>query len=198
MTKQEHERFRCDISLIDFQCKNELSKHVCIKHVSDDYEIKVEFIPETNKAKNSDTLIDETEKNYNSINKLIFQLKSVDDIQSGEVLTSKSQLTNTYPCDKCNYIAKQKGHLKRHKEAKHELHKISCDMCDKSFSTKEIVKRHVTDIHNRYMLKCDSCDFESARKEALKNHKLTKHSKQMFNCHKCQYHVMKVSALPLD
>ena len=35
-----------------------------------------------------------------------------------------------YPCDACDHIATQQGHLRIHKQSVHEGKKYPCDACD--------------------------------------------------------------------
>ena len=52
-----------------------------------------------------------------------------------------------YPCNSCDYIANQKGHLKRHWSTVHERNKVYCDLCDKSFTLITSLQRHVDSVH---------------------------------------------------
>ena len=81
MNQVAENAFCCEICMLEFQCKNEL-----ISHVGDNHEVigpvcvksePVEPCDFENKTKNTcDTLIEETKKNYLSLNTLISQLKS--------------------------------------------------------------------------------------------------------------------------
>ena len=124
----------------------------------------------------SGEMIKETETNFYNINNLILQLKSSGNVSQYEESKGRENIGNDcFPCDQCNYIAKQMGHLKRHKQAKHQMLKIPCDVCDKQFSYKDQMKRHMNSVHNRCMHKCDNCDFETTRKDALIIHNIRKH-----------------------
>ena len=60
----------------------------------------------------SDEMIKETETNFYNINNLILQIKSSGNVSQYEDWEGRENLSNDYfPCDKCNYVAKQMGHL---------------------------------------------------------------------------------------
>ena len=48
----------------------------------------------------------------------------------------------TYPCDRCNYVAGQKAHLKNHIENIHEKVRYPCSQCDYSASKESNLIRH--------------------------------------------------------
>ena len=54
-----------------------------------------------------------------------------------------------YPCDKCDYKAKQAGNLKQHKANVHDIDVVwhPCDKCDYKAKTATNLKRHRAKVH---------------------------------------------------
>jgi len=90
-----------------------------------------------------------------------------------------------FPCDLCDYIAKQKGHLKRHIRAKHSLDRFECNLCEKTFSLNESLNRHIKSFHEQRSYTCPECEFVTTREENLKYHVKCQHSMETFICDQC-------------
>ena len=75
-----------------------------------------------------------------------------------------------FSCDKCPYSSAQAGHLKRHRNAKHEGIRYQCNLCEKSFSIKNVLSRHVESIHKGTTIPCPQCEYETPRMAVLRNH----------------------------
>ena len=80
-----------------------------------------------------------------------------------------------YSCDKCEYQAKQSGHLKAHIMGKHEGIKFKCEECDLQFSSKRNLQRHQHLKHEGKIYRCKECSFESGSSAALSMHKAKFH-----------------------
>ena len=52
-----------------------------------------------------------------------------------------------YQCEKCEYKATQRGHLKTHKMSIHEGIKYQCDLCDHKSTQKQNLKIHKMSVH---------------------------------------------------
>ena len=51
---------------------------------------------------------------------------------------------NKYPCDVCDFLATQKGSLRKHKQSVHEGNIYPCDACDFLVKTKRKQKKTQT------------------------------------------------------
>ena len=62
-------------------------------------------------------------------------------------------------CDQCEFKSRQKSHLIRHKESKHEGIKYHCNQCDLKFTQKDGLNRHVKTIHEGVRYQCNRCEY---------------------------------------
>ena len=83
--------------------------------------------------------------------------------------------TKMHSCDLCDYKSKRKGHLKRHKQNKHNIGVVwhRCDLCSFKCNQKCNLKRHKQNKHNIGVVwhRCDLCSYECKEKRNLKRHK---------------------------
>ena len=71
-----------------------------------------------------------------------------------------------YPCDQCEYLATQHGHLKKHKkQAKFDGVKYQCDHCEYIHETKYEGLRYTR----------EQCEDATTQPSRLKRHKKEKH-----------------------
>jgi len=101
--------------------------------------------------------------------------------------TSAALKSKVFPCDQCEYVATQNGHLKRHVFAKHSLVKVECKNCEKKFTLKESLRRHVKEVHGNTTFSCPECDFVGRRQDSLNYHMQCKHSKEKSTCDECGF-----------
>merc|ERR1719470_443069 len=57
--------------------------------------------------------------------------------QEVEISSTDVSKNKSFPCDQCEYVASQNGHLKRHVTAKHGGERFECKSCEKTFTLKE-------------------------------------------------------------
>lgn len=100
-----------------------------------------------------------------------------------------------FSCDKCPYSSAQAGHLKRHRNAKHEGIRYQCNLCEKSFSIKNVLSRHVESIHKGTTIPCPQCEYETPRMAVLRNHIKIKHLKLKYECEICGHKVNSKTSL---
>ena len=91
-----------------------------------------------------------------------------------------------YSCDQCEYTGAQLGHLKTHKESKHEGIRYPCDQCEYTSTQPSNLKRHKESIHKGTRYSCDQCEF-TGLKSALIHHKKTKHEGIKYPCDQCNF-----------
>jgi len=94
-----------------------------------------------------------------------------------------------FSCDKCPYSSAQAGHLRRHRNAKHEGIRFQCNLCENSFSIKNTLTRHVENIHKGTTIPCPQCEYETPRMAVLRDHIKTKHLKLKYECDICGHKV---------
>lgn len=85
----------------------------------------------------------------------------------GSVIGGKE---TSFPCDKCDFIGKDKIELEEHVIAKHSL---KCSECDFIAETEELLIAHKKDAHPSFA--CDKCDYIGKNKQALTMHNTMKH-----------------------
>lgn len=90
-------------------------------------------------------------------------------------------------CDECDFVASQAGHLKYHKESKHEGIRYSCDECEYGATTAGHLRRHKESMHDGIRYFCDYCDFAATTAGYLKVHKERKHEGTLYPCDHCEY-----------
>jgi len=94
-----------------------------------------------------------------------------------------------FSCDKCSYSSAQAGHLRRHKNAKHEGIRYQCNLCETSFSSKDTLARHVGNKHKGSMFPCPQCKYETPRMSVLRDHIRIKHLNLKYECDTCGHRV---------
>ena len=103
---------------------------------------------------------------------------------------------NFYPCDQCDYKAKQPAHLRTHKNIIHEgLRPFQCKHCDYKASLKSRLKNHMTGKHDGILQYCSICDYGTSTKHRLKIHVESVHEKLKNQCTYCDYKVSKNRSL---
>ena len=66
-----------------------------------------------------------------------------------------STMISRFPCQQCDYKAKQKGHLLTHIKTIHEGVKFPCEQCDYKATQKVSILRHVKSKHKVVKLHCE-------------------------------------------
>jgi len=88
--------------------------------------------------------------------------------------------TKPYSCHLCSYKCKQKGHLKEHKQLKHNIDVVwhSCDLCSFKCKKKSTLKQHKQYKHNIDVVwhSCDLCSYKCKERTTLRQHKQNKHN----------------------
>ena len=95
-----------------------------------------------------------------------------------------------FPCQKCSYIAKEKGDLKTHFKSVHEKIRIKCEICDKDFARGPGLILHRQKVHEGIdkSAQCSICEQKLASKGKLKRHINDIHLKlKPFECPSCKY-----------
>ena len=79
------------------------------------------------------------------------QCESKEDTKNEIIVeTNRNKLENgKFPCDQCDYQAKQMGDVRKHILAKHEGKKFECKECKKSFCFKHDLRKHERKFHNK-------------------------------------------------
>merc|ERR1711874_58908 len=95
--------------------------------------------------------------------------KAPDDDSVQKRKRRKRNLGN-FPCNECEYIAKESKHLKQHVEGVHLKIRYPCDQCDWKGSTKGILKIHVQKRHEGVRYPCGQCEYKATQKNSLKIH----------------------------
>ena len=80
-----------------------------------------------------------------------------------------------YSCDQCEYTATQHGHLKTHKQAKHEGIRYPCDQCEYAATHLANLKRHIESKHEGIRYSCDQCEYVATNLRNLRKHKKSIH-----------------------
>ena len=101
-----------------------------------------------------------------------------------------------YPCNECDYVATQTGHLKTHIEIKHKGIRYPCSKCDYAAKTAINLNRHVKNIHKRVRYyPCSKCVYIATTANALNKHVENKHEGLRYPCSQCDYIATLASAL---
>jgi len=80
-----------------------------------------------------------------------------------------------FPCDQCNYVAGQSGHLNLHRRSKHEGVKYPCNECDYKATTPSHLTTHTNAKHAGVRYPCDQCDYKATTQGHLTTHMRRKH-----------------------
>ena len=59
----------------------------------------------------------------------------------------KTEKSDMFPCEQCDYKASRADHLKRHKFSIHENGRLQCNQCEFSATRADNLKRHIKRIH---------------------------------------------------
>ena len=99
----------------------------------------------------------------------------------------------TFPCELCEFEAKDKAYLKQHTKTIHLQQKnFKCDLCGNEYTARNGLSSHMKTFHNSEEKpeKCDQCEFATQTKLKLKQHKLRTHEKYLlegkkYDCNIC-------------
>ena len=64
-----------------------------------------------------------------------------------------------YPCNLCEYQAKQQGHLKTHIQSVHKKIKYSCNLCGHQFTQQGNLMRHIQSVHEKIRIQTKNNPF---------------------------------------
>ena len=82
-------------------------------------------------------------------------------------------------CEDCDYKAKQKSDLKKHRAAVHNKNVTwhKCEDCDYKAKQKGALKKHRAYIHSKNVTwhHCEDCDYKAKQKAHLKRHVASMH-----------------------
>ena len=100
---------------------------------------------------------------------------------------SHNEIERKHKCLLCDYKAKAKNELERHKQTVHEGRKFYCDTCSFSCSDYYNLKIHDLSIHQKkFDYECDQCTYKTVSKKRLNEHKRKKHENIIYSCSKCE------------
>ena len=85
-----------------------------------------------------------------------------------------------YKCEICQFVAKNKIKLYRHRSETHNVVKqpVTCNLCDKEFRDNYNLKVHQESQHFNVKYPCHICGHLATRKQYLDNHLKTMHEKK--------------------
>ena len=115
------------------------------------------------------------------------QLKS-DFLLDRHMSNVHSDNVKRHPCDQCDYQAKSKTILKKHKIYRHsDVYEFPCHLCNHKFKTQARLKYHVKD-HATGPCVCDVCGVVYSTRKSLANHCYDKHTTTVRNypCDLCK------------
>ena len=93
----------------------------------------------------------------------------------------------TYPCDRCNYVAGQKAHLKNHIENIHEKVRYPCAQCDYSASKESNLIRHTQIKHEGVeRIKIDPATLDDLSDESYSPHAKRPRKRRRSNVNKVE------------
>ena len=104
----------------------------------------------------------------------------------GERVKKKKEI-QSYPCEECDYVAKRKEYLVRHKNSIHEQKRYPCDICDFSSTQKYYLTYHKEGVHGGVKYSCDLCSYVSSMKTYFMKHKEKIHSEKEAACDLCSF-----------
>jgi hypothetical protein len=96
-------------------------------------------------------------------------------------------------CGDCDYKAKQKGDLKKHRASIHNKNVtwLYCKDCDYKAKRRSTLKKHRAFIHNENVIwhRCKDCDYKAKEKKTLKQHRAAIHNENVtwHYCKDCDY-----------
>ncbi|XP_059473049.1 zinc finger protein 181-like [Neocloeon triangulifer] len=99
-------------------------------------------------------------------------------------------------CQKCNFVAGNKGALQLHYTRTHSdfsyvKRTLLCELCPKMFSKRESLMEHLFKKHGaiKARYKCTICDYACFHRNVLLHHKCMNISESCIKCLKCKSHV---------
>ena len=77
-----------------------------------------------------------------------------------------------FPCNKCNYVASYRPHLKRHIKTVHDKIKdFACSLCTFRSGHRESLRKHIQAVHDKIKdATCKYCEYKTSRGDTLKQH----------------------------
>ena len=94
-----------------------------------------------------------------------------------------------YGCDQCGYKATPRGHLRMHKQSRHEGVRCNCDQCDYESTNQWSLKKTKESKHEGVRYGCDQCYYKATQQGSLKIHKHSKHEGFMYGCDQSAYKI---------
>ena len=92
-----------------------------------------------------------------------------------------------FPCDLCNYLARDNAGLREHKQNKHniDIEWKQCDLGEKQFKQVSSLKKHRSEVHKIDIIwkQCDRCEEKFIYIRDKKNHMRQIHG--VHDWHKC-------------
>lgn len=166
--KEENEDVKKELTELDQD-----SHYDDFSEPNDSETVAIEYRPEKNDIKITNTLKTPLDDNYSKT--------------MGSLLAVK-----TYVCDKCNQEFKTENslnlHRRKHNDKKEVEKKHQCPMCIRKFVKKASLTNHLRIHENREEVKytCGSCKREFKHKAHLDNHMVTLHGNEKgFGCEFC-------------
>ena len=108
---------------------------------------------------------------------------------SGKWTKVQTDEYSTHFCDKCDYHAKNKYHLKIHTKYKHEgkeRKRVQCPKCDKTYAFYQDMRVHFRAEHEGRRYKCKKCDHETKFENNLRIHIKYVHGNVEHKCNYCE------------
>ena len=90
---------------------------------------------------------------------------------SRKILKPVNNINNKYPCNECDYQAKQRGNLQAHIRSKHEGIRYNCNQCDYQATTQGHLQSHIEAKHSNNILQCELCDYQTKWRSKYNQHK---------------------------
>ena len=107
---------------------------------------------------------------------------------------NKGKHPKLFPCEKCEYKAKRKEHLKNHNERIHANMQRSKNFmsssCNAKYYSKSSLEIHIETNHLQVRYPCDICDHIATQKINLQKHIQAKHERDQrpeYKCSDCNY-----------
>ena len=94
---------------------------------------------------------------------------------------------NTYYCQECDYITKERKNYQDHRKTVHEEMMYSCNSCDYQTKEKCVLEDHKKSSHEGLKYFCDECKYEETDGNNLENHKKSEHGGVKYYCDRCKY-----------
>ena len=127
----------------------------------------------------------------------MFMSQTTDKAPTVEADTTAGNNYIKYPCDQCEYKAKNKHNLRHHIDYKHEGVKFPCNECDHQSTTKSSLKVHMKAMHEGVKYPCNKCEFSTGHLGNLQQHINNKHIGIKYPCDQCEYQASRKDQLKL-